>query len=98
MTDAQTSLLAQIQALTLAGSEQTGTRMYHEVQPWGTGTIWSTVRIIDQHCNAIASTQVVLRDGDDSVPHFDRQTDRCTLTEQRDQLVDWIAANRKEAA
>jgi hypothetical protein len=98
MTAQQIELLAEIQRLTLAGSKQTGRRMYHEVQPWGDGIVWSIVRVIEGSATPLHTSRVVVHDGDDAVPDYDPSLDRCTLIQQRDALVQWIADNRKEEA
>ena len=98
MTEQQIELLAELQRLAMACSTQTGVRVYHSVEAWPEGGVWSEVRII--------------RDGGNP-PHLDTIVEITaggierrvitthtieTLSQQRDALADWIAANRKEKA
>src|SRR5690625_4571457 len=98
MTEQQIELLAELQRLAMACSTQTGVRVYHSIEAWPEGGVWSEVRII--------------RDGG-KPPHLDTVVEITaagierrvitthtieTLSQQRDALADWIAANRKEKA
>lgn len=92
MNTAQQELLAEIQRLAIAGSIQTGKRIYHEVIAWGDGAIWSVVRSVDHKSEPLhGSKSVVDEDGDDCNPDL---ADYCTLYEQRDMLAQWIVENR----
>lgn len=90
-------LLAEILLLAVYGSEQTGKRICHDVTAWGDGSLWSQVRVfedgqISDHDIAV----VVDADGEQS-PLF--STGKvATLSEQREALANWIAANKQEIA
>jgi len=97
MTNKQESQLIEIQRLVLRASQASGWRIVHEVQAWGDGDVWSTVRVIDDFPGASHQTCVSVRkDGCEADNWISHGAIANTLAEQIDALSDWIAANRRE--
>lgn len=105
----QIELLASIQALALAAPVQTGMRVTHTVRgdvigSNGQAYVVSEVRIVDRACEELHKTVVqVAEDGCDEPTTYLYLTDskdygERTLVQQLDELVEWVAANRKQEA
>jgi len=93
----QIDQLQNLQLMVLIGSRQTGIRLYHDAQAWRDGAVWSAVRAVDDDCAPMFSSTVAIGpDGHESAI----TGNAANLTQQRDQLAEWIAANRisEEAA
>jgi len=98
MTEQQIELLAELQRLAMACSTQTGTRAYHSVQGWPDCGVWSEVRII-RDAGDPPRLDTVVEITADGIEMCVMTTPTIeTLSEQRDALAEWIAANRKEEA
>ncbi|MCE8034582.1 hypothetical protein EKK97_13855 [Billgrantia tianxiuensis] len=97
MTNEQIALLAGITALTLACRDQTGIRIYHEVQAWPDGHTWSQVRALGGNCDPIFGTLIDIQ-ADGSEVRVSGAAEITTLAQQRDALASWIAEHRKEKA
>lgn len=99
MTDNQASLLAGIQSLALAAAKQTGSRVIHEVRSatdkMGT-YVCSDIRVYDDALELLHQTGVMIgHDGRDDPGKYASAHER-TLEQQRDELVEFIAAHRKQ--
>ncbi len=97
MTTEQIELLAGITAMTLVCRDQTGIRIYHEVQAWPDGHTWSQVRALDGNSNALFDTLIDVR-ADGTEERISGEVQITTLAQQRDELASWIAERRKEKA
>jgi len=109
MTPNQREVLVGIQALALAVPKQTGLRIRHEVRAdihHSTGQAYtvSEVRIVDRNLKQLHKTVVQIdEDGHDDPPTLlylpdDIDYGERTLTQQRDELVEFIATHRKQEA
>lgn len=107
MTPEQIDILAGIQALARAASRQTGCRVIHQVRSdisRSTGEAYdiSEVRILNSDLEVLHKTTVqISNDGDDSTPELLYIPDPIdygerTLVQQRDELAEFIANNRKQ--
>lgn len=97
MNAQQIEVVTSITALTLACRDQTGIRIYHEVQAWPDAHTWSTVRAMDEESAPLLESIVDVRE--DGVEERVRGAHHVnTLAQQRDELACWIAAHRKEKA
>lgn len=96
MTPQQSELLASIQALAIAAHEQTGAHAWHSVRAGHGGALFSDVRVIEPRTleDLHATTVAVGPDGWDMPTGTDSK--ERTLAQQRDELAQWIASNRKQ--
>lgn len=109
MDKQQAEVLADIQRLALAGAKQTGLRVMHSVRSdtyIGNGQVFvvSEIRILDRNLAELHKTSVQIdADGYDQPPTYLYLQDGAdygerTLAQQRDELAQWIASNRKQEA
>ncbi|MEA3250178.1 MAG: hypothetical protein U9Q35_01140 [Pseudomonadota bacterium] len=99
MTDQQMVLLAEIQRLALEASRKTGRRVYHEVQGWGNGQVWSVVRALGACSKSVHQSDInIAPSGYESGLMSDSSVH--TLAEQHDALEAWMSEiqQRQEVA
>lgn len=101
MTINQIELLVGIQALMISGAKQTGLRILHDTRGGSDerGTyVCSDIRVYDDALELLHQTKVMIgHDGRDDPGKYASAHER-TLEQQRDELAEFIAANRKQEA
>jgi hypothetical protein len=96
MTNDQIMALADIQRMSIAGRDQTGRSIVHDVTAFPDGGLFSNVRVLGANVQPLHSTFIgIHEDGREYGQHDDPDAPR-TLSEQRLALAKWIAANRMQ--
>jgi len=93
-------LLAEIQRLAIASvPEQTGQLGSHEVRTFADDGVWSVVSAYNASNATLYHSYVSIEADGAEMPNPQAGPGApSTLSEQRDQLAQWIAANRKQEA
>ncbi|GAA0586379.1 hypothetical protein ACFQH5_20450 [Halomonas salifodinae] len=94
----QLHLLADIQALAIAGGDQTGMNIWHYVRAGQGHYVCSEVHVLHpQTLETLHRTTAMINSQGWDRPTGIDDNER-TLIQQRDELVEWIANNRRDAA